>query len=223
MKKSLILIMVIFSLFLVGCDKNNGALSFKKEYESINGETNKNGKQHRSVTIDDDNPYEKVDASEIVKKIENKETFYVYFGDKLCPWCRSVIEKSIEIAKKNNIKKIYYVSIWNDEGEEILRDKYEIVDKELKKTIEGTSDYKKLLEKFDNLLEEYNVTDSEGNKVSTNEKRIFAPNYIYVENGNPTKITTGISEKQTDSREELTKEILEDEEKLFNDFFKNSK
>ena len=30
----------------------------------------------------------------------------------------------------------------------------------------------------------------------------------------------GISEKQTDSRGELTKEILEDEEKIFKEFFK---
>ena len=29
----------------------------------------------------------------------------------------------------------------------------------------------------------------------------------------------GISDKQKDSREELTEEMLEDEEKIFNDFF----
>lgn len=219
MKKYLILVMVVLSLVLVGCNKKTG-VEFKKEYESLNGETSKSGKVHRSVTISEDNPYEKVEASEIVKKIQNKETFYVYFGDKLCPWCRSVIEKSIEVAKDKNISKIYYVPIWNDDGEEILRDKYEMVDGELKKTIEGTSDYKKLLEIFKDLLDEYTVKDSEGNKISTKEKRIFAPNYIYVEKGIPKKITTGTSDKQTDSREELTKEILEDEEKLFNEFFK---
>lgn len=221
MKKYLVLVIVVLSFVLVGCNKNTHALEFKKDYESLNGEKNKNGKEHRSVTIDDDNPYEKVDASDIVKKIENKETFYVYFGDKLCPWCRSVIEKSIEVAKENKIKKIYYVPIWNDDGEEILRDKYEMVDGELKKTIDGTSEYQKLLEYFNDLLEDYMVKDAEGNKISTEEKRIFAPNYIYVEKGVAKRITTGTSEKQTDSREELTKEILEDEEKLFNDFFKN--
>lgn len=221
MKKYLILVVVVLSLMLVGCNKNNKALEFKKEYESLNGEKSKSGKEHRSVTIDKDNPYEKVDAKEIVKKIENKETFYVYFGDKLCPWCRSVIEKSIEVAKKNKIEKIYYVPIWNDDGEEILRDKFEFLDGELKKTIQGTDEYQKLLQVFDDLLSEYTVKDQDGNKVSTGEKRIFAPNYIYVEKGIPKKITTGTSDKQTDSREELTKEILEDEENLFNDFFKN--
>ena len=51
--------------------------------------------------------------------IENKETFYVYFGDELCPWCRSVIEKFIEVAKKNDVKKVYYVKIWDDDHNEI--------------------------------------------------------------------------------------------------------
>jgi len=222
MKKYLILVMMIFSLLLVGCNKKFG-LEFKKEYESLNGEVSKSGKEHRKVNISEDNPYEKVTPSEIVKKIENKETFYVYFGDKLCPWCRSVIEKSIEVAKDNKVKKIYYVPIWNDEGEEILRDKYEFVDGEVKKTIDGASEYKKLLEYFDNLLSEYNIKDAEGNNVSTGEKRIYAPNFIYIEEGVAKKITTGTSDKQTNSREELTKEILADEEKLFNDFFKKSK
>jgi len=222
MKKYLILVMMIFSLLLVGCNKKFG-LEFKKEYESLNGEVSKSGKEHRKVNISEDNPYEKVTPSEIVKKIENKETFYVYFGDKLCPWCRSVIEKSIEVAKDNKVKKIYYVPIWNDEGEEILRDKYEFIDGEVKKTIDGASEYKKLLEYFDNLLSEYNIKDAEGNNVSTGEKRIYAPNFIYIEEGVAKKITTGTSDKQTNSREELTKEILADEEKLFNDFFKKSK
>ena len=33
-------------------------------------------------------------------------------------------EKSIEVAKEKNIEKIYYIDIWDDDGNEILRDKY---------------------------------------------------------------------------------------------------
>ena len=221
MKKYFVVVLVLLVLVCTGCGKNTSALEFKKDYESINGTTNKSGKEHRSVTISEDNPYEKVEAKDILKKIENKETFYVYFGDKLCPWCRSVIEKSIEVAKDNKVSKIYYVPIWNDDGEEILRDKFELIDGEVNKSIEGTSDYQKLLEVLDDILANYNLTDSEENKISTGEKRIYAPNFIYVEEGIPKKLVTGISEKQTDSRGELTKEILEDEENIFQDFFKN--
>ena len=218
-KKRFILVLAILLIFTFGCSKEKYALEFKKEYESMNGEVNKSGKEHRTVTIDENNPYQKVDTSEILKKIDNKETFYVYFGDKLCPWCRSVIEKSIEVANANKIDKIYYVAIWDDEGKEVVRDKYEIVDGKLSKTIEGNKDYSKLLETFKDLLSDYTVTDSAGNKIETGEKRIFAPNFIYIEKGIPKKLVTGISDKQTDSREELTDEILKDEEEQFNDLF----
>lgn len=220
MKKNLLLIICLTLLvFITGCD-NRKALEFKKEYESMNGVESKSGKAHRTVSISKDNPYEKVNAKDIVEKINNKETFYVYFGDKLCPWCRSVIEKSIEVAKDKKINKIYYVAIWNDEGEEILRDKYTLENNELKKIVDGTEDYYKLLDKFKDLLSDYTLTNENGEKIKTGEKRIFAPNYIYVEKGVPKTLVSGISEKQTDSREELTTEILEDEEKIFNEFFK---
>ena len=218
MKKYLVLILV-FLIFICGCS-NSKSLEFKTEYESLNGLKNKNDKEHRTVTIDSDNPYQKVSSSEIIKMIDNKETFYLYVGDKLCPWCRSVIEKSIEVAKKNNIKNIYYLPIWDDDGKEILRDKYEIVDGELKKTIEGTKDYQRLLEEFDSLLSSYTVKNANGETVDTNEKRIFAPNFFYIEKGVVKELITGLSDKQLDSRGELTEEILKDQEKIFNEFFK---
>ena len=52
------------------------------------------------------------------------------------------------------------------------------------------------------------------------EKRIYALNFIYVEKGIPKKLVDGISSHQNDSREELTDEILKDEEEIFNKFFK---
>ena len=214
------IMMTIMSL--TGCKNNKYALEFKEEYESINGVVNKNGKEHRAITIDEDNPYIKTTPEEIVKMINNKETFFLYVGDSLCPWCRSVLEKSIEVAKKYNVEKIYYIEIWDDEGNEILRDKYELKPI-LTKTIEGTGSYKFLLEKFDSVLSEYTLTDTEGHKIITEEKRIYAPNYFYIKNGEVVKMVEGISEKQKDSREELTEEILKDEEEQFTSLFKYNK
>ena len=214
-------IIVLFLLVFIGCTNNKFGLEFKKTYEALNGTSNKNGKEHRKVSIDINNPYEKVEPKEIVKKIENKETFYLYIGDPLCPWCRSVIEKSIEVAKKNNINKIYYIDIWDDEGNEIFRDKYQIKNGKTEKMVDGTEEYYILLEKFDSLLSDYTLTNEDGNKVNVGEKRIFAPNYIYIEKGIAKKLVEGISDKQTDSREELTEEMLKDEEKIFEEFFNN--
>lgn len=222
MKRKILLIVCLFLVIITcGCT-NKKALEFKNDYESVNGKTNQKGKEYRMLSIDKDNPYEKVDTKTILEKIDNKETFYVYFGDKLCPWCRSVIEKSIEVSKRNKIDKIYYISIWNDDKEEILRDKYILENGEIKKEIEGTEDYYKLLEIFNDLLSDYTLTNEKGDKVSVGEKRIYAPNYIYIENGIPKSLITGNSEKQKDPYEELTDDILQDEDNIFENFFKNS-
>ena len=222
MKKIIKYIFVIFviSMVITGCKKTNKyALEFKEEYESLNGVVNKSGKEHRTIIIDKDNPYIKTTPEEIVKMIENNESFYLYVGDALCPWCRSVLEKSIEIAKKKSVSKIYYIDIWDDEGNEILRDKYELVDGKATKTIEGTEAYTKLLGYFKDVLDDYTLTDENGKKIELGIKRIFAPNYFRIKKGKVTLMVDGISEKQTDSREELTKEMLDDEEKEFNSLF----
>ena len=222
MRKKILLLITITVILVsfTGCKKND-ALLFKEDYESVNEKENKNGKKHRSVTIDEENPFIISSAKEIVEKINNKDSFYVYFGSKICPWCRSVIEKAIEVANNNNVTKIYYVDIWNDEGEQILRDKYEVDDKgNVIKTIEGKEEYYELLKLLDNVLEDYTYTKND-KKESYGEKRIYAPNFIYISNGKAIKLTTGISSLQKDSRETLTEEMLKDEEKEFNDIFVN--
>ena len=220
MKKFLISLFVVVTLFMVGCTKeeNKKGIEFKESYEKLNGTTNKGGKEHRTVTINENNPFVNVTPEEIVKMLDNKETFYLYVGDPLCPWCRSTIEKATEIATNKKVDKVYAIEIWDDEGNEILRDKYEMVDGKLTKTIEGTDAYNKMLASFNDLLRDYSITDGD-KEVPTGEKRIYAPNYFYIENGVAKKLITGKSDLQKDSREELTKEMLEDEEKVFNEFF----
>jgi thiol-disulfide isomerase/thioredoxin len=222
MKKICILLISILSMFsFTGCTKNNeDALSFKEEYESLNGESNSNGLAHREVDIDENNPFVYITPSEIIEKIENNETFYLYFGSAYCPWCRSVVEMAIKKAKEYGIDTIYYFNIWNGDHNEIFRDTYKLDDNnELQKIIDGTDEYYKILEYFDNVLSDYTLTDSDGNTVYVNEKRIFAPNYIYVKNGKAVKITSGIGDSLENPRGELTEEVLEDEAKQFDEFF----
>ena len=111
-KVSIVILSLVILISLCGCNKTREAtessLAFKTEYEALNGKENSAGKVHRTVNITDNNPYEKVTPEKLIEMIDNKETFYVYFGDPLCPWCRSVIEKSIEVADQLNIDKIYY-------------------------------------------------------------------------------------------------------------------
>lgn len=228
MKKKLFILLLLVGLVgITGCtkteeeEKKTAAIQFKEDYEAINGTENKNGKIHRTITIPEDNPYEEITPAELVKKIDNDETFYVYFGSRLCPWCRSVIEKATEVAKANDISKIYYIDIWDDEGAEILRSKYELKNSKATKIIDGTEEYYRFLEVFDSVLSEYTLTNDKGKTISTGEKRIYAPSFFYVKDGSVVKFTEGISEAQTGARYELTEEILNDEEAQFKEFFQN--
>ena len=226
MKNKVIIVTLMLTMIfcLTGCNKKEveitDARKFKEEYESINGKTNSNGKEYRSISVEEDNPFIYLTADELLNKINNGETLYVYFGDKLCPRCRSVIEKVVEVAKEKRIDKIYYVDIWDDKGNEVLRDKYILdYDNNPKQIIEGTSAYFELLKKFENLLPDYVLQDKEGNKVDVSEKRLFAPSFIYIKNGYAEKLVEGISSKQENSTADLTEEILKDEENIFNEFF----
>lgn len=227
MKKKFLIVasILLVAILFTGCEKKKvteDGKKFKEEYESLNGKENAKGAKHRIVNIDEDNPFVYTTAEEVVKMYENQESFIVYFGDAQCPWCRSVIEKAIKVAKEYKVEKIYYVKIWDDDHNEILRDVYTVnEDGTVEKTKDGTEAYYKLLEYFDTLLDDYSLKDADGNEVESPERRIYAPNFILVRDGDASIKIEGISELQKDAREELTNEILADEELIFDAFFSN--
>lgn len=191
--------------------KNTDAIKFKEEYESKNTDA-------RVLNISEDNPFIYSSAEDIVKRINNKETFIVYFGFETCPWCRSIIETAITSAKDNKIDKIYYVNVSN------IRDKYELDDKnKLVKTVEGSSSYYELLDLLKDILTDYEpltyTVKKKTKTVKVNEKRIYAPTFIMVKNGNAIKSEDGISSLQKESNAELTKDILCEEKEKFDCFF----
>lgn len=205
MKKYLLLIIIlVLCIVSVGCNKEKSdAQKFKEEYESINNKLNeKSNKKNRKISIPKDNPFVYATAEEITKKIEKKESFIVYFGFSECPWCRSVLEQLIKVAKEKKVDKIYYVDILN------IRDTKEIDSKgNITTTKEGTKAYKKLIQQLESVLEEYTLTDKDDNKIEVGEKRIYAPNIVAIANGEAFQLETGISEKLKDPYAKLTKEI----------------
>lgn len=181
------------------------AQKFKEEYESINGTTReKDGKVIRTIEIPENNPTVYSSAEEIAKKIDDKETFAVYFGFKDCPWCRSVITTLIDCANELKLNTIYYVDVKE------IRDVLEVKDGEVVTSTKGSEGYYQLLERLDNVLNDYSLNDENGNSVETNEKRIYAPNIVVVKNGEALAMTDGISEKQMDAYEELTDAMVSD-------------
>ena len=199
MKKYLIvLFLLVILLGVTGCKSNKYALEFKEEYESINNQDNGYKNRHRELSISEDNPFVYSTAEEISKKMDDKETFIVYFGFKECPWCRSVLTELIKVAKDKEVETIYYVDVKD------IRDVKE-VDEEgnITTTKEGSKGYMELLEKMDSVLENYTLTKDE-EKIDAGEKRIYAPNIVAVANGEAIQLETGISEKQTDGYQKLT-------------------
>ena len=113
-------------------EEKTDAIKFKEEYESLNGTIReKDGQTIRTIKIDEENPIVYATAEEIVKKIEKKETFAVYFGFSDCPWCRSVLPTLIEVANDLKISKIYYVDVKE------IRDVLVVEDEKIKTEKEG--------------------------------------------------------------------------------------
>ena len=208
MKKRILFLLMAISLFaFTACtsekQSSTDALKFKEEYESLNGTTReKDGKTIRTIEISEDNPFVYKEASDVVKMMENKETFVVYFGFADCPWCRSALPNLVKVSEDLGLDAIYYVDVKE------IRDTMEIgSDGTVTTTKEGTDGYYEVLAALDTVLEDYTLKDSDGNQVSTGEKRIYAPNIISVVDGVAMEITDGISDNQTDGYMELTSEM----------------
>ena len=201
------------ALLLVACTVKKTTVSdakkIKEEYESYNGKIReKTGLENRTVSIDEDNPMVYSSCQDIIDRIENKETFIIYFGFSDCPWCRSSIETFIESAKENNITTVYYVDIKED------RDEIEIIDSQISKSQEGSTAYYKLLDLLEPVLDEYIVDETD-----THEKRIYAPNYISILNGKPQLKVDGISSLQTNGYQEINEDIKQDMKDQFQSLF----
>lgn len=205
------------------CEEESGITtdSFIEEYEIRNGKTNASGKVHRTIHIPEDHPFEKISQEELLEKLNNQETFYLYVGDSLCPWCRSVIETAIKKANEYQVDKIYYIKIWDEEGNEIFRDKFIEDCEKAVREVEPTKAYLKLLEVCDPLLQEYFISGEETECLyETGEKRIYAPSFFYIENGIGVKMTTGVPSDQEDPRADLTDAQIQEQKEQFDEFFK---
>ena len=211
-KKFLILAVVLAALLLTlsllkmpGKITNKDVIKFKEEYENLNGKTNENSKKkYRTVKIDSKNKIVYSNAKEVLKMMEEKKSFVVYFGFDSCPWCRSVVENVSKISKELD-EDIYYVDVKE------IRDVYELDDENKPElTKEGDKNYLKLIKKLDSVLKEYTLTTDDDNEVKVGEKRIYAPNIVSIIDGSAKELTTGLSDKQTDGYMNLTDEMKQE-------------
>ena len=205
-------------------DYKVSALDFKEEYEKVNGTTMKGDIKYRTLDINKKNPYVKVSIDDIAAKIKNGESFYLYVGDHLCPWCRSGIEKMIEVANREKIDTIYYVDFWDDDHNEILRELYDVEvngkKTSFKITQEATEGYKVLYEAVKDMgLKDYTVTKDGKEYTVPNVKKVYGGDHFYFNKGVCKKFVTLRVPSLEKATDELTEEVLKEQDKVYTDLF----
>ena len=128
---------ILAGYYLLGDNEITDAQKFSNEYGEI-GEDN--------VIV-----YRSIDE---IKKILENGTGIVYLGFPECQWCDKYVVYLNEVAKEEDVERIYYFNVLKDRQDD-------------------TDDYLELVE----MLEEYLQYDEEGNK------RIYVPAVIAVKNG----------------------------------------
>lgn len=208
------LLVIISLLFLsVSCKNNKSdAIKFKEEYESINGKK-LYGHKVKSLNISKNNPIKYSTYDEILDVIENK-TGIIYLGYKECPWCRSAVPVLLEAASDYKIDTIYYMDIKDE------RDTYEVKDNKLVLTKKGTKGYYKLLKALDSELDEYVVTDADGNEYKTGEKRIYVPFIIFVLDGKIVGTHTSTVTSQESGYDDLNEEQYDELNGIYANYIK---
>lgn len=192
--------------------ENGDAISFKNEYESLNNVVReKDGRTIRELSIDKDNPVDILTEEEAVNLVESG-TGILYFGFADCPWCRSMLPILLRTLNNMSIDRLYYLNIKNMRDTLALGEKNKVEVKE-----EGTKGYYKLLELMEEVLEPYYLTNEDGKKIDTKEKRIMAPTIVAIKNGKITDIHVGTVASQESGYDDLTNE---EQEELSNRFLK---
>lgn len=198
--KKIALVMSMILVLLVGCNKETDAEKFKNEYESLNGQNSQNGKKYLNVEIEKDNIIKYVSISELLDVIKN-ETGVIYLGFPECPWCRNAVPALLEAANSTSIETIYYLNMFD------VRDKLSLDnDGNIVTEVEGAKGYTDLLNALDTILDDYVISDEDGNEVKTGEKRIYVPLVIFVRDGEIVDYHADTVSSQTDPYVDLTNE-----------------
>ena len=215
-KKVIIILIIIIISFTLGYltiyIKNKNIISegakFKIEYESLNNvKDDKSNNEYLNINIDSNNDvkYASIDKILDILNGKNNETAIIYFGKSDCPWCRNMIVTLLQVAKENDIKKIYYYN-----PEEIRK--------------ENTEQYQELV----SFLKDYLRTDTTTQKETdqnfdSSKKRLYMPDVYFIKNGKIIGNHICTVDSQTNPKIELTDTQKQELKEIYNNFIKQMK
>ncbi len=221
-KKMFLGIILLLLVFMIGIgviafrDKkeensiNSDAIVFKNEYESLNNTVRESdGRTIKEISISSNNPVDILTEEEAVTLLESGSGI-LYFGFSDCPWCRSMLPVLLSTLDNMNIDRLYYLNVKNIRDTLTLGEKNKVEVKE-----EGTKGYYRILELMDAVLEPYYLTNDEGKKIDTKEKRLMAPTVVAIKDGKIVDIHVGTVESQASGYDDLSKEQQEELQNRF--------
>lgn len=192
--------------------KTSDAIKFKEEYESLNGTVSASNNTFPTVTLPEESTLKYITEAEAVEILKN-EKGVIYFGFNKCPWCRTMVTSLVNASKEYEVP-LYYLDILD------IRDNFEVVEGELKKTKEGTEAYYEILKLLDSKLEDYIIMDGE-KKYETKEKRLYAPTVVAVDNGKIKKFHVGTVESQKSGFDILNEREQKELDKIFTEIVRS--
>ncbi len=189
------------------------ALRFKSEYESLNNTVRESdGAKYNNVSVPKRNPIKYIDCEEALDILDSKKAI-IYVGADWCPWCRNAVPVLFDVAKDFGVSTIYYLNLDNEKS------MYEIKDGKLVNKVRGSENYYKLLDKLKSRLSDYSLTDKEGKKYDTGEKRIYMPYVMAIRNGEVIEDHIGTTE--LDEGQDKYDAMTEAQEKELYNKYKN--
>lgn len=202
----------------LACDvveQTGDSVKFKKEYEKMNNLIDK-----VAINVDKDNLIKYSSLEEINKKIDNNDSFVIFFGSPYFNESRYTINAFIEASKEYGIEEIYYVDLMPEGKEENdIRTAYGLNENgEVYKTREGSDEYNKFISSAKELLPNP-YEEFINNSVYAGEKTILNAGYIYVKYGVPVSYTDG-RPAETQDYSLVTKERFIE---IFKEFYSKGK
>ena len=135
MKKKIFVLLFLIMIVLTSCTKKEtitDSLKFKEEYERLNGQKDSDGNDLVDLDIDEDNNVVYLTIESLIKKLEDKETFIVYFGYSSSNECRLVLPNLLKVAYRHGLDKLYYLDTTSIDD----KDKFAIIEDKLKEVLE---------------------------------------------------------------------------------------
>lgn len=211
------IVLVLGGLMLLTKEgKVSDGQKFKEEYEALNNTVRKSdGQTYGTMNIPKDNPIKYTTAKEALEVLDSNSAI-IYIGAPWCPWCRNAIPVLFDLAEKYEVENIYYIEL------DDIKSNYEVENGKLKQTSKGTDDYYALLDKLKDRLDDYVITDDDGKKYDTGEKRIFMPYVIAVRDGEVVgdKVGTVTLNSGQNKYDSLTQEQVEQLTKTYEKLYK---